>query len=129
MAKRASFRTHLLRRLEKFSTRKGPVSVLRRFAYLGRVRFQRKFAGDFSRRLPFSDNEQDEEIERSKIEARSRIARGQPAREPKKTLKVNGNGLSRSVGSATPSGTAQSEDLSPSSKKRRKSRKKYLVSL
>ncbi|KAH5053553.1 hypothetical protein HBH96_152440 [Parastagonospora nodorum] len=68
----------------------------------------------------------DEEIEQPKIDARSRTARGQPAREPKKTLKANGNGLSRSVGSATPSGTAQSEDLSPSSKKRRKSRKKYL---
>jgi hypothetical protein len=78
--------------------------------------------------FPVSNSTQEEEIEQPKIDARSRTARAQSAREPKKTLKINGNGLSRSVGSATPSATAQSEDISPSSKKKRKTRKKYLVS-
>lgn len=128
MAKRAPFRTHLLRRLEKFSTWKGSVSVLRGFTDLGRIRLQRKLLDAVSGYLPMPDNMQEEEIEQIKIEARPRAVRGQSAREPKKTLKANGNGLSHSVGSATPSGAAQSEDLSPSSKKKRKSRKKYLVS-
>ncbi|KAL5121135.1 hypothetical protein ACEQ8H_000986 [Pleosporales sp. CAS-2024a] len=73
-----------------------------------------------------TDSSEEEEIEQSKVEVRSRTAHGQSAREPKKTLKPNGNGLSRSVGSATPSATAQYEDVSPPSRKKRKSRKKYL---
>jgi hypothetical protein len=63
-----------------------------------------------------------------KAETRPRV-RAPSAREPKKTLKTNGYGLSRSVGSATPSATANSEDLSPPGKKKRKARKKFLVSL
>ncbi|KAH8727219.1 hypothetical protein GQ44DRAFT_790048 [Phaeosphaeriaceae sp. PMI808] len=60
------------------------------------------------------------------VETRLRGVRAQSAREPKKTLKANGNGLSHSMGTLTPSAIAHSEDLSISSKKKRKARKKYL---
>lgn len=62
------------------------------------------------------------------MEVRSRGVRAHPAREPKKTFKANGNGPSRSTGSATPSAAAQSEDLNQSSQKKRRKRKQFLVS-
>jgi hypothetical protein len=70
---------------------------------------------------------QDAEAEQTMAGTRHCAARAQSVREPKKTLKPNGHGLSRSKGSATPSVTAHSEDLSPSSKKKRKTKKKFLV--
>jgi hypothetical protein len=70
---------------------------------------------------------QDEEVERLKVKSRTRGVRGQSAHEPKKKLKINGLGLPRSAGSATPSATAHSEDPSSAGKKKRKARKKYLV--
>jgi hypothetical protein len=73
------------------------------------------------------NGKQDDEVEQLKIEPRARGVRAQATREPKKTLKSNGSGLARSAGSATPSSKAQNEDLSPSAKKKRKARKKYLV--
>jgi len=73
------------------------------------------------------NGKQDDEVEQLKVEPRARGVRAQAAREPKKTLKSNGSGLARSAGSATPSSMAQNEDLSPSAKKKRKARKKYLV--
>jgi hypothetical protein len=72
---------------------------------------------------------QDEEVDEPMVASRPYAARAQSAREPKKTLKPNGHGLLRSKGSATPSATALSEDLSPSSKKKRKTKKKFLVCL
>jgi hypothetical protein len=74
-----------------------------------------------------SNIEQDEENEQVKVETRPRGGRALPPRGPKKTLKTNGTGLARSTGSATPSASAQTDDLSPSAKKKRKARKKYLV--
>jgi hypothetical protein len=74
-----------------------------------------------------SNYKQDEEIEQHMVASRPYAARAQSAREPKKTLKPNGHGLLRSKGSATPSAAALSEDLSPSSKKKRKTKKKFLV--
>ncbi|CAO2656246.1 Nn.00g050490.m01.CDS01 [Neocucurbitaria sp. VM-36] len=68
----------------------------------------------------------DEETEIVEMKPRARAVRGQSARESKKKVTINGNGLSRGVGSATPSALANSEDLSSSGKKRRKARKKYL---
>ncbi|KAF2827475.1 hypothetical protein CC86DRAFT_321588 [Ophiobolus disseminans] len=72
------------------------------------------------------DDSSSEELEVAKVEPRLRGVRAQSAREPKKTLKTNGTGPARSTGSATPSSMAQVEDLSPSAKKKRKARKKYL---
>jgi hypothetical protein len=70
---------------------------------------------------------QDEEVLPVKAKPQVTKARGQVGR-PKKNASTNGNGLPRTVESATPSAVANSEDLSPSGKKKRKARKKPLVS-
>lgn len=54
--------------------------------------------------------------------------RGQVGR-PRKSASAAGNGLPRSVESARSSFAASTEDLSPSAKKKRKARKKPLVSI
>jgi hypothetical protein len=73
------------------------------------------------------NGKQNDEDEQVQDEARPRGVRVGSAREPKNALKSNGSGLARSIGSATPSASAQTDDLSPSAKKKRKARKKYLV--
>jgi hypothetical protein len=70
---------------------------------------------------------QDEEAPPVKAKPQVAKARGQVGR-PKKTASTNGNGLSRTAESATSTAVANSEDFSPSGKKRRKARKKPLVS-
>lgn len=70
---------------------------------------------------------QDEEAPPVKPKPQVAKARGQVGR-PKKTASTNGNGLSRTAESATSTAVANSEDFSPSGKKRRKARKKPLVS-
>ncbi|KAI4693221.1 uncharacterized protein J4E88_001592 [Alternaria novae-zelandiae] len=67
----------------------------------------------------------DEEAPPVKAKPQATKARGQVGR-PKKTAAANGNGASRAAESATPSAVANSEDQSPSGKKKRKARKKPL---
>ncbi|KAH7393927.1 hypothetical protein DE146DRAFT_633864 [Phaeosphaeria sp. MPI-PUGE-AT-0046c] len=74
----------------------------------------------------WDESDSSDEVEEPKVDIRSRSVRAQSAREPKKALKTNGNGLSRSTGSATPSAAAHSEDLNPSSQKKRRKRKQFL---
>ena len=54
---------------------------------------------------------------------------GKPIGRPKKPSTTNGNCPPRSTDSATPSVVADLEDLSPSAKKKRKARKKPVVSI
>ncbi|KAH7095116.1 hypothetical protein FB567DRAFT_511781 [Paraphoma chrysanthemicola] len=68
----------------------------------------------------------DEEVELAKIESRPRAVRAHSAREPKKLLKTNGNGVLRPAASAIPTATARTENASPSARKKRKTPKKYL---
>ncbi|KAH7345987.1 hypothetical protein BKA66DRAFT_324251 [Pyrenochaeta sp. MPI-SDFR-AT-0127] len=69
----------------------------------------------------------DEEVELIEKKPRSRVARVQSAREPKKKVAMNGDKFLRTAdSSATSSGFANPEDLSTSSKRKRKARKKYL---
>jgi hypothetical protein len=56
-------------------------------------------------------------------------APSKPVGRPKKKLTANGDGLSRATELATPSSVANLEDLSPSAKKKRKARKKPVVSI
>ena len=70
---------------------------------------------------------QDEEAPPVKAKPQAAKARGQVGR-PKKSASTTGNGLWRTVSPATSTAVANSEDFSPSGKKRRKARKKPLVS-
>ncbi|CAN9299019.1 unnamed protein product [Alternaria alternata] len=74
----------------------------------------------------FEDSDStDEEAPPVKAKPQVAKARGQVGR-PKKTASTNGNGLSRTAESAKSTAVANSEDFSPSGKKRRKARKKPL---
>ncbi|KAH8644191.1 hypothetical protein IG631_01655 [Alternaria alternata] len=74
----------------------------------------------------FEDSDStDEEAPPVKAKPQVAKARGQVGR-PKKTASTNGNRLSRTAESATSTAVANSEDFSPSGKKRRKARKKPL---
>jgi hypothetical protein len=67
-------------------------------------------------------------VETIKAKSQPRKVRGPSARDPKKKVATtNGNGLPRTAKSATPSAVANNEE-SPSAKKKRKARKKPLVS-
>lgn len=71
---------------------------------------------------------QDENVQPARAKPQPTKPRGQVGR-PRKSATTNGNGQSRSVGTATPSAIANLEDSSPSAKKKRKARKKPLVSM
>lgn len=58
---------------------------------------------------------------------RQRISRVQ-GDNAKKTATTNGNGAPRTAGSATPTPAANSDEISASGKRKRKPRKKYMVS-
>ncbi|KAF7681833.1 hypothetical protein GT037_000809 [Alternaria burnsii] len=74
----------------------------------------------------FEDSDStDEEAPPVKAKPQAAKARGQVGR-PKKSASTNGNGLWRTVSPATSTAVANSEDFSPSGKKRRKARKKPL---
>lgn len=58
---------------------------------------------------------------------RRRISRV-PGDKSMKTVTTNGNGAQRTAGSATPTPATNSDEISASGKRKRKPRKKYMVS-
>jgi hypothetical protein len=79
---------------------------------------------------PYAENHQDEKAQPVKA-AKSLPAKApsKPVGRPKKKPATNGDGLSRATESATPSSFANLEDMSSSAKKKRKARKKPVVSI